>query len=411
MDPRAVRRDFPILERTVHGKPLIYLDNAATSQKPTQVINALVEYYRRYNANIHRGIHILSEDATAAYEETRAKVASFIGAPLPSAIVFTRNTTEAINLVAHGWGRRHVATGDEILLTEMEHHSNLVPWQLLAQERGARLRFIPVDDDGYLDLESLPTLLTPRTKIVAVTMMSNVLGTVIPLKTMIQAAHARGVPVLVDGAQGVPHLPVNVMDLNCDFLAFSAHKMLGPTGVGALYGKTALLEEMDPFLGGGDMIREVWLDHAKWNDVPWKFEAGTPNIADVIAFGVAVDYLSRLGMDEVRAHEQALIAHAMRALSAIDDLRLYGPKDPADRGGVIAFNYPDIHPHDLGQLLDDEGIAIRAGHHCCQPLMRKLGVPGMGRASFYVYNLPEEADALATALVKAKEVLKGVAHR
>ncbi len=411
MNPRAVRRDFPILDRFVHGKPLIYLDNAATSQKPVQVIDAIAGYYRQYNANIHRGIHTLSEEATAAFEGSRAKVAAFIGAPTANSIVFTRNATEAINLVAQGWGRRHLSTGDEILLTEMEHHSNLVPWQLAAQAHGARLRFIPVDAQGYLDLATLPTLLTPRTKLVAVTMMSNVFGTITPLTTIIQAAHAQGIPVLVDGAQGVPHLPVNVMDLNCDFLVFSSHKMLGPTGVGVLYGKTALLDAMDPMLGGGDMIREVWPDHATWNDIPWKFEAGTPDIAGVIGFGAAVDYLTRLGMEAVRAHEQAMAAQALAALSQIEGLVVYGPTTARDRGGVIAFNFPDIHPHDLGQLLDDEGIAIRAGHHCCQPLMRKLGVSGTGRASFYVYNLPDEVDALARALTKAKEVLKGVAHR
>ncbi len=410
MDPRVIRRDFPILTRMVHGKPLVYLDNAATSQKPSVVIQALVDYYQRYNANIHRGIHMLSEEATAAYEGARATVATFIGAPAPQTIVFTPNTPEAINLVTRGWGPKHVKAGDEILLTEIEHHSNLVPWQQLAQAQGARLRFIPVDGQGRLDLSQLPTLITERTKILALTMMSNVLGTIPPLTTIIQAAHARGVPVLVDGAQGVPHLPVNVMALNCDFLAFSAHKMLGPTGVGVLYAKTALLEETEPLLGGGDMIREVWYERATWNEIPWRFEAGTPNIADVIAFGVAIDYLSRLGMDAVRAHERALTERALAVLTPLEDLVIYGPPNAADRGGVIAFNLHDIHPHDLGQLLDDDGIAIRAGHHCCQPLMRKLGVPGTARASFAIYNLPEEVDLLARALVKAKEVLKGVAH-
>lgn len=415
MDPRVIRRDFPVLAREVHGKPLIYLDNAATSQKPAVVLQALADYYQRYNANIHRGLHVLSEEATAAYEGARAKVAAFIGAPSPSSVVFTRNATEAINVVSHGWGLQHVGAGDELLLTEIEHHSNLVPWQRLAQQRGAVLKFIPVDGRGYLDLSQLPTLLTARTRLVAVTMMSNVLGTIPPLRAIIQAAHARGVPVLVDGAQGVPHLPVNVLDLNCDFLVFSAHKMLGPTGVGVLYAKTALLEAMDPFLGGGDMIREVWLDHAVWNDIPWKFEAGTPNIAGVIAFGAAIDYLRRLGMEAVRAHELALTAQALKTLGALDDLVIYGPTNPADRGGVIAFNYADLHAHDLGQLLDDEGIAVRAGHHCSQPLMRKLGVAGTARASFYLYNLPDEVEALARGLVKAREVfVKGgqsAAHR
>ncbi len=411
MDAQAIRCDFPVLERKVHGKPLIYLDNAATSHKPTVVLDALNEYYRRYNSNIHRGIHLLSEEATAAYEGARGKIAAFIGAPAPQTIVFTRNTTEAINLVAQGWGRRHVKAGDEILLTEIEHHSNLVPWQMLAQQTGATLRFIPVTDQGLLDLTTLPTLLTERTRMVAVTMMSNVLGTIPPVGTIIQAAHARGALVLLDGAQAVPHLPVNVQGLDCDFLAFSAHKMLGPTGVGVLYGKPEHLEAMDPMLGGGDMIREVWLDRSTWNDVPWKFEAGTPNIADVIAFGAAVDYLSRLGMAEVQRHEQSLAAYALKVLGAMEDVVIYGPRDATLRGGVVAFNIRDLHPHDLGQLLDAEGIAVRAGHHCCQPLMRKLGVAGTARASFYIYNSPHEVDALARALVNAKEVLKGVAHQ
>lgn len=411
MDAQAIRRDFPVLERTVHGKPLIYLDNAATSHKPTVVFDALDDYYRRYNSNIHRGIHLLSEEATAAYEGAREKIARFLGAPSPQTIVFTRNTTEAINLVAQGWGRRHVKAGDEILLTEIEHHSNLVPWQMLAQQTGATLRFIPVTDQGLLDLTTLPARLTERTKLVAVTMMSNVLGTIPPVGTIIQAAHARGALVLLDGAQAVPHLPVHVQGLDCDFLAFSAHKMLGPTGVGVLYGKPEHLEAMDPVLGGGDMIREVWLDHSTWNEVPWKFEAGTPNIADVIAFGAAIDYLTRLGMANVQSHEQSLAAYALKILGAMEDVTLYGPKDAALRGGVVAFNVRDLHPHDLGQLLDAEGIAVRAGHHCCQPLMRKLGVAGTARASFYIYNSPHEVDALARALVNAKEVLKGVAHR
>ena len=411
MDARAIRRDFPILERMVHGKPLIYLDNAATSHKPTAVLNALDDYYRRYNSNIHRGIHLLSEEATAAYEGARETVARFLSAPAPETLVFTRNTTEAINLVAQGWGRRHVKAGDEILLTEMEHHSNLVPWQMLAQQAGATLRFIPVTDQGLLDLTTLPALLTERTRMVAVTMMSNVLGTIPPVGAIIQAAHARGAVVLLDGAQAVPHLPVNVRGLDCDFLAFSAHKMLGPTGVGVLYGKPEHLEAMDPVFGGGDMIREVWLDHSTWNEAPWKFEAGTPNIADVIAFGAAVDYLSALGMANVQQHEQSLTAYALKVLGAMEDLVIYGPRDAALRGGVVAFNVGGLHPHDLGQLLDAEGIAVRAGHHCCQPLMRTLGVAGTARASFYIYNHPDEVDALARALVNAKEVLNGVPHR
>jgi len=410
MDVTNIRKDFPILDRKVNGKPLIYLDNAATSQKPKAVVDALVEYYTRYNANVHRGIHTLSEEATARYEEARGKIARFIGAP-KSTVIFTRNATEAINLVSHSWGMKHVAAGDEILLTEMEHHSNLVPWQLLAQAKGCSLKFIPVTGDGQLAIEELPRLLEGRTKLVALTLMSNVLGTINPVKQVIQAAHAKGIPVLIDGAQGVPHLPVNALEMNCDFLAFSSHKMLGPTGVGVLYAKEAILEEMDPFLGGGDMIRDVWLDHSIWNDLPWKFEAGTPNIADVIGLGAAVDYLEKVGMPDIRSHEEALTRYALRRLREIDGLVLYGPMDPVQRGAAISFNINGLHPHDLGQLLNEEGIAIRAGHHCCKPLMRKLGLTATARASFYLYNTEAEADALVRALSKAKEVFSVVSHR
>ncbi len=411
LDVHRIRKDFPILERRVHGKPLVYLDNAATSQKPKRVIDALVQYYTQTNANIHRGIHALSEEATAQYEGARERIAGFIGAPKPTTVIFTRNTTEAINLVAHAWGRKHLEEGDEILLTEMEHHSNLVPWQLLAQEKGATLKFIPVTQDGRLALEGLPRLLEGKTKLVSLTWMSNVLGTINPVKEIVEAAHAKGIPVLVDGAQGVAHLPLNVLELNCDFLAFSSHKMLGPTGVGVLYAKEAILEQMDPFLGGGDMIRDVWLDRAIWNDLPWKFEAGTPNIADVIAFGEAVDYLDEIGMSEIRRHEVALTQEALHRLKEVEGLTLYGPTDPTIRGAAISFNVNNLHPHDLGQILDGEGIAIRAGHHCCKPLMRKLGVVATARASFYLYNTEEEIDLLVEALKKAKEVFHVVAHR
>ncbi len=411
MDVRRIRQDFPILGRQVHGKPLVYLDSAATSQKPKAVLDALVDYYSRSNANIHRGIHTLSEEATGLYESARQKVTRFIGAPKPDTVIFTRNTTESINLVAHAWGRRHIGAGDEILLTEMEHHSNLVPWQMLAQAKGAALKFLPVKPDGTLEMERLPDLLTPRTKLVSLTWMSNVLGTINPVKEIIQQAHAKGIPVLIDGAQAVPHLPVNVMEINCDFLAFSAHKMLGPTGVGVLYAKEALLEEMDPFLGGGDMIRDVWLDHSVWNDIPWKFEAGTPNIADVVAFGAAIDYLEQIGMGEVRRHEEEITAHALRLMGGIEGLTLHGPQDPRARGGVVSFEVKGLHPHDLGQILDSEGIAIRAGHHCCKPLMRKMGLVATARASFYVYNTNEEVDALVQAILKAKEVFSLVPHR
>ena len=410
-DVARIREDFPILKRLVHGKPLVYLDNAATSQKPKAVVDALVEYYTQHNANIHRGIHALSEEATARYEGAREKVARFIGAPKPSTVIFTRNATEAVNLVAHAWGRRHVAQGDSILLTEMEHHSNIVPWQMLAAATGAKLTVIPIDENGRLALQELPRLLEGKVKLVAVTLMSNVLGTINPIQEIVQAAHSKGIPVLVDGAQGVPHLPVNVLDFNCDFLVFSSHKMLGPTGVGVLYAKEAILEEMDPFLGGGDMIRDVWLDHSLWNDLPWKYEAGTPNIADVIAFGVAVDYLERIGMPNIRQHEEELAGYALSRLREIEGLTLYGPREPEHRGATIAFNIENLHPHDLGQLLDEEGIAIRAGHHCCKPLMRKLGVVATARASFYLYNTHEEVTALAQAILKAKEVFSVATRR
>jgi len=365
LDVQKIREDFPILKRQVHGKPLVYLDNAATSQKPKVVIDALVAYYTQTNANIHRGIHTLSEEATAQYEAVRERIARFIGTPKPSTVIFTRNATESINLVSHAWGLKHIGAGDEILLSEMEHHSNLVPWQQLAKQKGATLKFIPVTSDGKLDLEELPRLLEGKTKLVAVTLMSNLLGTINPVKEIVAQAHAKEIPVLVDGAQGIPHLNVNVLDLNCDFLAFSAHKMLGPTGVGILYAKEALLEEMDPFLAGGDMIRDVWFDHAVWNDLPWKFEAGTPNIADVIAFGEAIDYLQKIGMEQIHQHEQTLGRYAMERLSLIEGITLYGPKEMNLRGGVISFDIQGLHPHDLGQILDAEGVAIRAGHHCC----------------------------------------------
>lgn len=402
IDVEAIRRDFPILNRQIRGKPLIYLDNAATSQKPACVIDALADYYTQYNANVHRGIHTLAEEATVAYEEARQKVARFIGAASPSSIVFTRNTSEAINLVAYTWGRTHLKKGDRILLTEMEHHSNLVPWQLLAKETGAELAFIGMFHDGTLNLDELEALIWKQTKLVCMTQMSNVLGTINPVKRIAEVAHKNGALILIDGAQSVPHLPVDVVDLDCDFLAFSSHKMLGPTGIGVLYGREELLEEMPPFLGGGEMIREVRFDRATWNDIPWKFEAGTPNIADAIAFGAAIDYLNGIGMARIREHEEGLTQYVLEAFYKLDDVTIYGPKDAHMRGGVIAFNYAGVHPHDLGTFLDNEGIAIRAGHHCAQPLMRRLGVVATARASFYLYNCEEEIDLLVGALKKAK---------
>jgi len=403
LDVWAVRRDFPILHQEVNGHPLVYLDNAASSQKPLRVIEAIDAYYRRYNANVHRGIHKLSEEATTAYEDARRKVARFINARTPKEVIFTRNTTESINLVAYSWGRANIREGDEILLTQMEHHSNLVPWQLLAQEKGARLRFIPVTDDGLLDLDAMDELITERTRLVSVVHMSNVLGTINPVEEIIHRAHEAGALVLLDGAQSVPHLKVDVQALDCDFLAFSGHKMCGPTGIGVLYGKRELLEAMPPFLGGGDMIREVYLERSTWNSLPWKFEAGTPSIAQGIGLGYAVDYLTEIGMDAIHAHEQEVAAYALSRLSEIPGITIYGPPVKL-RGGVVSFNLEGVHPHDMATILDAEGVAIRAGHHCAQPLMRRLGVVATARASFYLYNTCEEVDALVRAVEKARQV-------
>jgi cysteine desulfurase/selenocysteine lyase len=372
------------------------------------VIDALVDYYSNYNANIHRGIHYLSEKATEAYENVRKIVAEFINAPQPEGIVFTHNTTEAVNAVAYGYGRKFLKAGDEILLTEMEHHSNMIPWQILSQEKGVVLRWLPITRNHTLDLSKLDDLLTSKTKIVAVTQMSNVLGTINPIRDIVRKAHSVGARVVIDGAQGVPHAGIDVQDVNCDFLAFPSHKMLGPTGAGVLYGKMELLEAMDPFMTGGSMILEVWKEKATWNQVPHKFEAGTPDIGEVIAFGEAVKYLQRLGIEKVREHEKEITAYALERLSEVDGLTVYGPKDPELQGGIISFNFKEIHPHDVGTILDQEGIAIRAGHHCAQPLMRVLGVQGTARASFYVYNHKNEVDRLIEAIHKCKEIFAGV---
>jgi len=403
LDSEAIRTDFPILCRLVHDQPLVFLDSAASSQKPVAVLEAMEAAYRDCYANVHRGVYSLSEEATARYEAARDKVASFIHATSREEVVFTRNTTEAINLVAYTWGRAHLGRGDRILLTEMEHHSNIVPWQLLAQETGAGLVYLPVTDDGLLQMERLDDLLD-GVKLVAFTMMSNVLGTITPARQIVEKAQAAGAVVLVDGAQGVPHLPVDVQELGCDFLAFSAHKMCGPTGIGVLYGRRELLEAMPPFLGGGDMIRRVELYRSTWNDLPWKFEAGTPAIVEGIGLGAAVDYLQGLGMDAVAAHEREMVAYAMERLGALEGLRIVGP--PADRrGGVISFTFRGIHPHDLAHLLDLEGVAVRAGHHCAQPLHKRLGLSATARASFYIYNTAGDADRLAEALEKAAAVM------
>ena len=406
LDVEKIRADFPILSRTVRGKPLVYLDSTNTSQRPRQVIDAEREFYERHNANAHRAIYRLGEEATELYEGARSTVASFLGSPDPATIVFNRGTTESINLVAHAWGRRFLAQGDEILLTVMEHHSNIVPWQLCAKDTGAVLRYIPLTDDGLLDLTELESLLTERTKILCVTGMSNSLGTITPLPQLIRAAHAVGALVLVDGAQLVPHRGADVSSLDCDFLAFSGHKMLGPTASGGLYAKRELLEAMDPFLGGGEMINEVFPDHSTWNDVPWKFEAGTMNVAQEVGLGAAIDYLEGLGMDAVRRHEEEVTGYALERL--IDaGARIFGPTDPAVRGGVVSFWYRDVHPHDLATVLDEHGVAIRAGHHCNQLVMRRFGVPATARASFYVYTTREEIDVLIDALARAEDVFGG----
>jgi cysteine desulfurase/selenocysteine lyase len=399
-----IRKDFPILTRIVHDRPLVYLDSAASTQKPRAVLDAMQVYYERYNANVHRGVYQLSEEATEAMEKARLSVARFIHARQSKQVIFTRNTTESINLVAYSWGSANISAGDLIVLTEMEHHSNLIPWQLLAKRSGARLEFVPITDDGLLRLDVYEQLLQQHPKLVAFTHVSNVLGTINPAQEMIAQAHAAGAVTLVDGAQSIPHMPVDVQALDADFYCFSGHKMLGPTGIGVLYGKRDLLEAMPPFMGGGDMIRTVGLREASWNDLPWKFEAGTPAIAESIGLGAAIDYLNALGMEHVRQHEQALTRYAMEQLAAIDGLTIYGP--PAEqRGGVISFTLADIHPHDLASILDQEaGVAVRAGHHCAQPLMERYDLSATARASFYVYNTKQEIDVLIQGLRRALEI-------
>ncbi len=403
-DVQAVRADFPILERNINGKKLVFLDSAASSQKPLQVIEAISNYYRTSHANVHRGIYRLSEEATDAYENARGRVARFINANSKNEIIFTRNTTESINLVAFSWARANVNAGDEILLTEMEHHANLVPWQLVAQEKDARLRFIPITDDGLLDLTEMDNLLTERTKLVAFTQASNVLGTLTPVREIVDLAHSVGAVTVVDGAQGVPHMPVDVQALGCDFYAFSSHKMCGPTGVGVLWGRRELLEGMPPFMAGGEMIRRVELEHSEWAEIPHKFEAGTPAIAEAIGLGAAVDYLSDLGMEAVRAHEKELTAYALERLVEVPGLTVYGPTDLEVRGGVTAFALDSAHPHDIATILDSEAVAVRAGHHCAMPLHKRLCLPASTRASFYIYNTPEEIDRLIEALYKVKHI-------
>ena len=398
LDPVALRADFPILGQEVHGHRLVYLDSAATSQKPLTVIETMDAYYREYNANVHRGIYQIAEQATAAYEGARAKVAKLIGIRDAREIVWTRNATEAVNLVAYSWGRRNIGRGDVIVLTEMEHHANLVPWQILAQEKDADLEFIPITDDGVLRLDVFDVLLRLRPKLVAFTHVSNTLGTINPVVEMTRKAHDAGALVLVDGAQAVPHLPVDVTGIGCDFYVFSGHKALGPTGSGVLWGRRELLEAMPPFMGGGDMIREVHLRRSEWNEIPWKFEAGTPDISAQIGLGAAADYLLGIGMDRVQAHEQVLVAYALDMLPReVPCIQLYGPAAEL-RGGVVSFNLPGIHPHDVAQVLDRFGIAVRAGHHCTMPLHERLDLAATARASFQVYTSTADLDALAAGL-------------
>lgn len=402
-DVKQVRKDFPILQREIRpGVKLVYLDSTATAQKPEAVIAAMDNYYRQSNANIHRGVHALAEAATSIYEAARDKIAGFINAPFARQVIYTRNTTESINLVAHSWGRANLQKGDLVILTEMEHHSNLVPWHMLSEEKGIRLEFIPVTEDGLLDLDVYRNLLKQNPRLVAFTHMSNVLGTVNPAAEMIKLAHQVDAMTLLDAAQSIPHLGVDVQSLDADFVAFSAHKMVGPTGIGALYGKEDVLDKMPPFLGGGDMIKVVKLRSFKPNDLPYKFEAGTPAIAETAGFGAAVDYLSKLGMDNIARHEHEITEYALERLEEIPGLKLMGPLSADKKGGVASFTLDQVHPHDVAQILDGDGIAVRAGHHCAQPLHEKFGIPASTRASFYLYSTKEEVDLLVEGIYKVK---------
>lgn len=404
-DVQRIRRDFPILQQQVNGKPLVYLDSTASSQKPLSVIETMNTYYREYNANVHRGIYQISEKASEAYETARKKIGRFINARSWREVIFTRNATESINLVAYSWGLNNIKAGDVIITSEIEHHANLVPWQQLAARTGATVKYIPVDEHGYLDMATFDAWLTPQVKLVSITQMSNVLGTVTPVGEITQKAHAVGALVLLDGAQAVPHMPTDAQAFECDFLAFSGHKMLGPTGIGVLWGRKEILADMPPFMTGGDMIKKVTFEGSDWNELPWKFEAGTPAIAEAVGLGAAVDYLNELGMHNVRRHEIELTTYAFDRLSQVEGIRIYGPHDPTARGGAVAFTLGDIHPHDIAAVLDSEGICVRAGHHCAMPLHDKLGLQATARASFYVYNLPQEVDRLAEGLDKARELL------
>jgi cysteine desulfurase / selenocysteine lyase len=401
-----LRNDFPIFKKKINGNELVYLDNASTTQKPYSVIDSITDFYSNYNSNIHRAVYQLAEEATNMYEQTRQKIANFINVR-PEEIIFTRNTTESINLIAHSWARTNLKKDDVIVISEIEHHSNIVPWQILCQEIGTRLEYVGIDENGFLDLEYMIELISSRkVKLVSLSHMSNVLGTIVPIERIIKIAHEHGIPVLVDGAQSVPHMPINVKNMDCDFLVFSAHKMLGPTGVGILYAKKEYLDKMNPFMSGGDMIKEVFKFHTNYNDVPYKFEAGTPNIADVVGFSAAIEYLEKIGMENIRKHEIYLTEYALESMSSLDYITVYGPRDTKYRGGVISFNVADIHPHDLATIMNDHGIAIRSGHHCAQVLMQRLDVPATSRASFYIYNTKEEIDKFVNAIKEAGRIFK-----
>ncbi len=407
LDVYHIREDFPILKRKINGNPLVYLDNAATTQKPLSVINAISEYYLNYNSNIHRAVHQLAEEATFAFENTRKKIQDFINAKFSHEIIFTRNATEAINLVSYSWGRENIKKDDTIIISELEHHSNIVPWQILSDEKSAKLEYLTVNEDGNISLEELKNLINNRkVRLISLSQMSNVLGSILPIEKIMKIAHQKNIPVLVDGAQSVPHMSVDVQKLNCEFMVFSAHKMLGPTGVGILYVRNDILEKMPPFIGGGDMIKEVHKHNTIFNDLPYRFEGGTPNIADVIGFGAAIDYLNKIGMQKIREHEIELCDYTIRRMSEIKGITIYGPKNPMERGGVISFNIGDIHPHDLATILNDHGVAIRSGHHCAQVLMEKMGVAATSRISFYIYNTKEEINIFLDALEEAKRLFR-----
>jgi len=408
MDINEIRQLFPILDQEVNGHPLVYLDSAATSQKPVSVIEALDKYYRGYNSNVHRGVHTLGTMATDAYEGAREKTRKLINAKSIEEIIFTRGTTTSLNLVASSYGRANLQEGDEIVITYMEHHSNLIPWQQVAKATGATLKYFPLQEDGTLSLDDVRATITPNTKIVSVTLVSNVLGVINPIKEIAKIAHENGAVMVVDGAQGVPHMKVDVQDLDCDFLAFSGHKMCGPTGIGVLYGKKQLLENMEPVEFGGEMIDFVGLYDSTWKELPWKFEGGTPIIAGAIGLGAAIDFLQEVGLDKILEHEHKLTAYALEKMSAVEGMTIYGPKDAKKRTGVITFNISDVHPHDVATVLDAEGIAVRAGHHCAQPLMKWLNVSATARASFYLYNTEDDIDKLVEGLVKTKEYFSDV---